>query len=871
MDVRCEKCLTEYELDEARLKPGGVTVKCTQCGHTFKVYPPPASTAPGAGSTGGLGAGSNAGSSAGSSAGSNAGSSAGSSAAIPRAAASYRAASPAPSERADPLFDEAATERASQEPATMVDRQWMLRLEGGQHKVCRELATLQQWIVSGVVTREAMISRTGKTWKRLGDVAELAQYFEIADEARTTRDARPTGRTGPTPPPGRGTMLGIGAAAPHAAGGTILPDSSSEIDDEARTTRVPPPLPPRVPPGAKTPPMGSVVTPAPVPTAAVPPPGLPRPAPATPRPAAATPRPAPATPRPAGAVSAPPPVPATPGPIAAPPSPAPSPLAPDGRSTAPWAHDPVRSHESASAAGRSGPFVGKLAAIPDEPAFAAAAGRALRGDPDPARALGRAEEDDAVLPPRRGSRAGLWIALGLLALGGAAAAGVYMFVLRPAPLIGSGSAAPGSALGGADAAGSSATAAAAPDAAPSAPAADAAAPTSPLIAARDELPADHEPRLRAALAALAGQDTPEALAVRAHLASAIAQSLLDRAALATGRGEADQLRRDAQAVAIEAATAAQRAVKATPADAGAATAMAAALRVAGKPAAAVQRYSAGARTHASAVWLRELHLGEALLLARDGRLDDARAALSALDNGAGRLESSGDVRPRFQLARIALAQGQRDAAKAGVEQVLAAQPEHAAARALAARLETAVAGTDPLPPEEPRPPAPGSAAPRPAAGPGAEPPTAAESYERLVARANAAAESSCATALAIYARALEQKPNGAEALTGMGYCHIDAKQFASAFGKFRAAIAVSPRYEPALWGVAEAYQQQGRKEQAVEALQRYLEAFPGAPKALRQLERLGGAPSAGSGSPPPASPAPTAPVDGAGGTGSAAG
>ncbi|HRC58380.1 MAG TPA: zinc-ribbon domain-containing protein, partial [Kofleriaceae bacterium] len=37
MDVRCEKCSTEYELDEARLKPGGVTVKCTNCGHMFKI------------------------------------------------------------------------------------------------------------------------------------------------------------------------------------------------------------------------------------------------------------------------------------------------------------------------------------------------------------------------------------------------------------------------------------------------------------------------------------------------------------------------------------------------------------------------------------------------------------------------------------------------------------------------------------------------------------------------------------------------------------------------------------------------------------------------------------------------------------------
>ncbi|MBK9071301.1 MAG: zinc-ribbon domain-containing protein [Myxococcales bacterium] len=31
MDVRCDQCQTVYELDDTRLKPGGVTVKCTQC------------------------------------------------------------------------------------------------------------------------------------------------------------------------------------------------------------------------------------------------------------------------------------------------------------------------------------------------------------------------------------------------------------------------------------------------------------------------------------------------------------------------------------------------------------------------------------------------------------------------------------------------------------------------------------------------------------------------------------------------------------------------------------------------------------------------------------------------------------------------
>ena len=31
------------------------------------------------------------------------------------------------------------------------DRQWLIRLENGEQKSCRELATLQQWIVAGVV------------------------------------------------------------------------------------------------------------------------------------------------------------------------------------------------------------------------------------------------------------------------------------------------------------------------------------------------------------------------------------------------------------------------------------------------------------------------------------------------------------------------------------------------------------------------------------------------------------------------------------------------------------------------------------------------------------------------------------------------
>ena len=37
MEVICSSCGTEYDFDEARVPTDGVTVKCTTCGHIFKV------------------------------------------------------------------------------------------------------------------------------------------------------------------------------------------------------------------------------------------------------------------------------------------------------------------------------------------------------------------------------------------------------------------------------------------------------------------------------------------------------------------------------------------------------------------------------------------------------------------------------------------------------------------------------------------------------------------------------------------------------------------------------------------------------------------------------------------------------------------
>ena len=39
MDVRCERCGTEYDFDDALVSERGTTVKCTNCGYQFKVFP----------------------------------------------------------------------------------------------------------------------------------------------------------------------------------------------------------------------------------------------------------------------------------------------------------------------------------------------------------------------------------------------------------------------------------------------------------------------------------------------------------------------------------------------------------------------------------------------------------------------------------------------------------------------------------------------------------------------------------------------------------------------------------------------------------------------------------------------------------------
>jgi predicted Zn finger-like uncharacterized protein len=874
MDVRCEKCQTEYELDESRLKPGGVTVKCTNCGHTFKVRKR-SSTNVGVSDPDPM----------------RARTSSARQHPLPGQVQPHQAPPPPrqapphqaqPQPRVDPLLEDERP-MIDDEPTT-IERQWLIRLENGEQKSCRELATLQQWIISSVVTRESLISRTGKTWKRLGDIADLGQYFTIADEARANRERSkltPTPRPPAAPTPFQPTTLpgysptSIPGYAPQAAGGTILPDD----DDERRTTRAfrgaptPPPVPVRA--AVRTPPFGHgetvpVMAPAPRPPPTQPPlPPRHTPAPSGPLagPPLVVPPPAPVLPAPA--IPAPPIV-APPPPIVAPLRPAgqttPPPIPPGYRATAMWATEGIKPEQDPAT---TAPFIGKLSAIPDEPAFAA--GRIRMGPgADAGFESGRVivEDDDDVLPARRGSRTGMVVLIMALLVMGAAASVIYVFVIR-------GDKEPVAVTAPKDAAPDTAPKDAAPDTAPAVVAVTVdAAPAetvSPLDAARTELRADVEPRLRTAAQALDGKPDAPAQAMRAHLLAQLAQDLIDRASVTPDKPAADALRKDAKQLALDAMTAAQHALQTAGDDAGANLAMAEVLRLQGKPARETKRYLDTARGKADKDWARELALADALELQRDGKLEAVRAAFAAIDQGDGKLETSGDVRARFHAALVLVTQSKPADAKLLVDAILAAQPEHAGAKALAAKLETLVTQSDPLPPEEgsaahkdPKPPAPSGTAhdpdpPAPGGGTG----NTGNTYDQLLSAANKFAETSCAKATELYNKALEQKPNGVEALTGLGYCYVDAKQFSSAFSKFRTALVVSPKYEPALRGIAEGYLQQGLKDRAIEAYKAYLDVYPDSSIAKKQLDRLGSgsaqspAPAAPAAPPAPAPPAPS--------------
>ncbi|HET6612352.1 MAG TPA: zinc-ribbon domain-containing protein, partial [Kofleriaceae bacterium] len=376
MDIRCENCQTEYELSEDRLKPEGVTVKCTSCGHMFRV----------------------------------------------RRRVTAEGVAPAPG------LDLA--ERRRRASSIDGERTWLVRVEDGEIMTCRELATLQEWIAAGAVTRAAEISRTGKKWKKLGDIPELASFFQVADEAgAAARIARNDQWNTPTPvPSAHPRLVRVGGSGAAKLGDQGRAQSAVPGAVKRRGT-----APARKPPS--TPPV--VRLPAAAAAGSVPPPMEPEPAPA-PDPLAATAsspivggdgRGSPVAVAPATRAPAMRP-PLANGAGAVHPGAMPPPATGPG---APPAVAPSRPRFGLAARdiGETGPTGGMARGVPtDDVAFAGGKIRPLK-DSFGASASAPDFRDSASLdrPPRR--RLGWIIALGSLVIIGGAVAVVYLYVFRP--------------------------------------------------------------------------------------------------------------------------------------------------------------------------------------------------------------------------------------------------------------------------------------------------------------------------------------------------------------------------------------------------------------------------------------------------------
>jgi predicted Zn finger-like uncharacterized protein len=404
MDVKCERCNTEYEFDDALVSGRGTTVKCTNCGHKFKIR------------------------------------------------------------RNDGDFSEDF---------------WNVTTGDGRTLVFTSLRELQRAIQGYLVERNDRLSRGGLPPKAIGQIPELAPFFEQREAAKRSHQQGRTAKThdglgpaahvaatqiGVAPPPVRprqATKPEFPAPpADGSTGKTTLVGTGPLTDKDAFPVMSAPPVsvpPPTVrdpePPAAVSEARAAEASrpassPPPRPASAVAPPPVPRPA-ASPAPPAASapPRPppsvAPATPPPpnrdgAGRSSSegtrpgaesrpashtvpiqrptPPPVPsAKPAPVVSTPPPVPR------RASDPGAESSKRESEPASATQVPPTAASTTLPAPTHPHRSLLA--ELEEERD--RGRGRLSSDPDVVPPRRRSVGGFIVTavvVGCLLMLGAVAA-----------------------------------------------------------------------------------------------------------------------------------------------------------------------------------------------------------------------------------------------------------------------------------------------------------------------------------------------------------------------------------------------------------------------------------------------------------------
>lgn len=168
MDVTCSRCQSVYEFEDTLVSPKGVVVRCTHCGHLFKIFPPGTS------------------------------------------------------------------------PALPEETGWMLRREDGTVFAIDKFTTLQKWIGQGKVTRRDELSRTGESWKRLGDIVELSPFFDLVERSGTSqRTETSPSIPAPAEPLGREASPAAGAPAGTPKVEVVPPYVSLKTEERLPPPRIP--------------------------------------------------------------------------------------------------------------------------------------------------------------------------------------------------------------------------------------------------------------------------------------------------------------------------------------------------------------------------------------------------------------------------------------------------------------------------------------------------------------------------------------------------------------------------------------------------------------------------------------------------------
>jgi predicted Zn finger-like uncharacterized protein len=219
---------------------------------------------------------------------------------------------------------------------------------------------------------------------------------------------------------------------------------------------------------------------------------------------------------------------------------------------------------------------------------------------------------------------------------------------------------------------------------------------------------------------------------------------------------------------------------------------------------------------------------------------DVLAARAELD---GLLRASPGHEAATALSQARAAADAVAAAPAGTEPPAApAQPPAAPAQPAVAAAQPPAAPAQPLAaPTQPAAPAQPPAEARPARHSDTESPRGA-SYDQLVAEGDRLQnQGRSSVARERYQAALAQRPGGPEALVGLGHAALDAGDTALAIARFRQALSSSPRYADAYIGLGEAYGHNRAYRPSLQAFQRYLEINPSgthAGMARRQIQAL---------------------------------